>query len=201
MIGRLIGHRESPKVQHNCHDSGCRVEKTKIRLIERVVAKSDAFEVDHTDANSYILNSGVLYLAKTHRHWVDIQMNETSPQDWISEIKVGLSNWKASLNDKSKKQAKRVEKLVQRSTVSSSVHWIFYLFDSQLSYIHINRHLSLFRDIFCWWWVKPPYLPPWWFFFDLFWFCQIKKATIVYQIIWMHEGVRYLVWEDQDWWI
>lgn len=49
-------------------------------------------------------------------------MNETSPQDWISEIKVGLSNWKASLNDKSKKQAKRVEKLVQRSTVSSSVH-------------------------------------------------------------------------------
>lgn len=68
MIGRLIGHRESPKVQHNCHDSGCRVEKTKIRLIERVVAKSDAFEVDHTDANSYILNSGVLYLAKTHRH-------------------------------------------------------------------------------------------------------------------------------------
>ncbi|KAH9811833.1 hypothetical protein DFH28DRAFT_900111, partial [Melampsora americana] len=83
-------------IQHNCHDSKCKVEKCCPIVIERQISNYTDFEIVHEPTSKFILNSGSFYSAKPHCFWAKLSFNEVTPEEWKRAIESGINNWKNS---------------------------------------------------------------------------------------------------------
>ncbi|KAH9809084.1 hypothetical protein DFH28DRAFT_1225958 [Melampsora americana] len=105
-------------IQHDCHQSGCTVEKNRPVMIERKVSKSLEHAVVHIGTNQFVLNAGGFYSAELIREWGQLSFSDVCSEDWMKAINVGLKNWEDSLKEKEMQKENREKKKQERILAS-----------------------------------------------------------------------------------
>ncbi|KAH9819653.1 hypothetical protein DFH28DRAFT_886252, partial [Melampsora americana] len=107
-------------IQHNCHDSQCKVEKCRPIVIERRISNHTDFEIVHEPTSKFILNSGSFYSAELHRFWAKLSFNEVTPEEWKRAIECGINNWKSSARKRNEVKDRKREKEKDKFLASQS---------------------------------------------------------------------------------
>ncbi|KAH9807786.1 hypothetical protein DFH28DRAFT_1137812 [Melampsora americana] len=102
-------------IQHDCHQSGCTVEKIRPVMIERKLSKSLEHTVVHIETNQFVLNAGGFYSAQLNREWGQLSFADVCSEDWMKAIKVGLKNWEDSVKEKQMQKENRDKKTKERN--------------------------------------------------------------------------------------
>ncbi|KAA1097528.1 hypothetical protein PGT21_010248 [Puccinia graminis f. sp. tritici] len=85
-------------VQHNCHRGECPVELTKEEDMERQATGRKGWQVEHSDQEHYIINSGALRNAVLHRRISGLPMELPDRHKWTEAIDLGLGIWNTGLD-------------------------------------------------------------------------------------------------------
>ncbi|KAI7963431.1 hypothetical protein MJO29_003858 [Puccinia striiformis f. sp. tritici] len=83
-------------LQHNCHDGGCKLTKTRAMRIERNDSDVKALEITHKDDVNFILNSCSLHAIDPHRRTSGLVFRRVEPLQWLDALHEGFNNWKAN---------------------------------------------------------------------------------------------------------
>ncbi|KAH9807063.1 hypothetical protein DFH28DRAFT_1229446 [Melampsora americana] len=102
-------------VQHNCHIARCEPLPSPRRHDGQLYVKSP-YQIQHKEANEYIINSGALYSAEEHRFAANISYIDWTSAQWNDIIKVGQENWKTAQDKKHNMKQGRMDKaMIQRN--------------------------------------------------------------------------------------
>ncbi|KAH9818447.1 hypothetical protein DFH28DRAFT_1152318 [Melampsora americana] len=102
-------------IQHDCHQSGCTVEKIRPVMIERKLSKSLEHTAVYIETNQFVLNAGGFYSAQLNREWGQLSCADVCSEDWMKAIKVGLKNWEDSVKEKQMQKENRDKKTQERN--------------------------------------------------------------------------------------
>ncbi|KAH9818845.1 hypothetical protein DFH28DRAFT_887816, partial [Melampsora americana] len=71
--------------QHNCHDGNCAILQTKTQMVERQVIRQKGWEDNHSEHNSYILNSSSFDSSQVHCEMAGFEVEDVTPEEWCSD--------------------------------------------------------------------------------------------------------------------
>jgi hypothetical protein len=83
-------------VQHNCHAGECAVDLTKEVEMERQRTGRKGWQVEHSDQEHYIINSGALRNPVLHRTISQLPMDVPDGHKWTEAINLGHGIWNIS---------------------------------------------------------------------------------------------------------
>ncbi|KAH9818003.1 hypothetical protein DFH28DRAFT_926198 [Melampsora americana] len=96
-------------VQHNCHRAKCQPQKSPRKHNGQLPVESP-YQMQHEAFNGYLINSGALYSAESHRSIAKINYKSWTIDEWEECIQIGMDNWKSTREKKEQSKQDQVAK-------------------------------------------------------------------------------------------
>ncbi|KAH9814285.1 hypothetical protein DFH28DRAFT_971155 [Melampsora americana] len=96
-------------VQHNCNLAQCKPRKSPKTNAGQLPVNSP-YQIKHEPFNAYLINSGALYSAESHRSIANISYKPWSLDEWEECIDIGMKSWQSTREKKEKSKEDQVAK-------------------------------------------------------------------------------------------